>query len=300
MEKFGMSAGEFRIDFIGIGAAKSGTTWLVDCLRAHPQIFMPERKELIYFNEYIQDPCEGRNHRRDKGLPWYHSHFADALPQQIKGEFSNHYLVDANAARRIYAYNPLIKLIAVLRNPVDRAFSRYRDNYQKQRTQHARFEDALRAEPLLLSEGLYHEQLRVYYEVFPRENIKVLLHDDLVRDARAFLQEVLKFLGVAEFYPEMLGRRSNEAREVRIPVLNQMITATRQFIYRYKMQWCLRLLEYMKITALAEYVRDSLNTRIPGAKPCVRESTRDELKAYFSRDVARLEELLGRDLSAWK
>ena len=66
---------DFRIDFIGIGAPKSGTTWLADCLRRHPQIFVPEQKELMYFNPYqnAYDPID--NYRYGKPLQWYHDFF---------------------------------------------------------------------------------------------------------------------------------------------------------------------------------------------------------------------------------
>ena len=103
----------FKIDFIGIGAAKAGSKWLADNLRNHPQIFIPGKKELIYFNKTMLYGDNIQNFRYEKPVSWYHSFFENARPDHIKGEISPHYFTSPEAVKRIYQYNPDIKLIDV-------------------------------------------------------------------------------------------------------------------------------------------------------------------------------------------
>ncbi|MDH3665210.1 MAG: sulfotransferase domain-containing protein, partial [Alphaproteobacteria bacterium] len=104
---------ERRPDFIIIGATKSATTWLQRCLQQHPQIFMP-MSELHYFSRCY-----------DRGDAWYQAQFAGAAPGQLIGEKSNSYFDEPPAETRLKGYAPSARLIAQLRNPIDRAYSDY-------------------------------------------------------------------------------------------------------------------------------------------------------------------------------
>lgn len=209
-------------DFLVIGAQKSGTTSLHAQLAEHPKVLPALTKEVHYFD---------RNARRP--LDWYRAHFP--LAAQIDGaaedgapgttgEASPYYLFHPACARRIHDALPRVKLIALLRNPADRAYSHY---------QHARrrgwetlgFEAALDAEPGRLAEeartssadrvfeglahrrfsyatrGLYADQLARYLECFDRSSLLVLQSEVYEREPARVLAEVLDFLGLERFEP---------------------------------------------------------------------------------------------------
>ncbi len=101
-------------DFICIGAQRAGTTWLYQCLKEHPAVFVPEKKEVRFFN-----------YQYSEGLDWYRSHFEGHQPGQILGELTPDYHRQAEAIDRIAKDVPGVKLVYVLRDPVARAYSQY-------------------------------------------------------------------------------------------------------------------------------------------------------------------------------
>ena len=291
---------DFRIDFIGIGAPKSGTTWLADCLRPHPQIFVPEQKELMYFNSCQNTYDLIDNYRYGKPLEWYHDFFKDAGPAQIKGEITPSYLEIENSAADIYKYNPDIKLIVILRDPVEKAHSLYRFYRQKSYVEYPTFAEAIEKAPFLLGNSRYYTHLKRYFDLFPRENIKVLFYEDLRADNKKFIKTVEDFLGVAEFYPDNLDRRSNETTTARVEWVNRMLKQIRALIHKNNLQFLLPFLKKIGITPLAEYIRDTLNTRKTDRTNQLDPDLQQRLRAYFREEMENLENLLQTDLSRWK
>ena len=191
-------------DFIIAGAPRSGTTWLYELLARHPKVHMarpaaPEPKFFLVDEIY------------QRGLPHYARWFAEALPGQLAGEKSTNYLESAVAARRIHAHLPQVKLIFILRNPVERAYSNYlwsRMNgleteeftaalaLEAQREQslapHLRF-----ARPFsYFARGLYADLLRPYLELFPRRQILFLRFEDIVENSVRLSVGLSEFLAV--------------------------------------------------------------------------------------------------------
>src|SRR5690606_19149476 len=117
-------------NFLVIGAQKAGTTWLYDVLRRHPDIFLPETKELSYFCQLDSDGNE-LNHFSRLDLAWYEGFFSAQDTETAIGEISPMYLCDEMAPRRIASTFPSIKLIAALRDPVERAASEYWMTFNK-------------------------------------------------------------------------------------------------------------------------------------------------------------------------
>ena len=289
----------FRLDFLGIGAGKSGTTWLADVLRMHPGIFIPAEKELIYFNDRIAFTDVEPNYRHGKPVEWYHAHFRDLKPGQVAGELSPTYLVHLNSAPDIHRYNPAIKLVAILRDPLRRSFSQFQYFLGKAFIPETDFASAVKARPYLLEESLYGRQLEPYLALFPREQMLILFHDDLKRDPRAFYNRVTRFLGVADFFPEGLENPSNETRDTRFPALNQAINSARMFIHHKGLQRVIPLLRKTGVIPLAEAVRDRFNTR-PAARSAMPPDVERDYRGYFLSDIEKTERLLGVDLSHWK
>ncbi len=290
----------FRLDFIGIGAAKSGTTWLADNLRQHPQIFIPALKELVYFNQHLSRMPGVENPNYRQALSWYHDFFSDTKEGLVNGEISVEYLINENAATAIYQYNPDVKILVVLRYPPKQLHSLYLYLVQRGVINYATFEKAIDKRPDLFLQYHYYRHLLPYFQTFPKAQIKVLLFDDLKKDNKVFLKETLDFLGVTEYYPASLDERSNETKEPRMKWLNHLIQNTRQGITKYRLEWVIPLLRYTGILPLGMLIRDRLNVKKMGSKPQLLPETEQQLKAHYRADIEKLEELIERDLSAWK
>ena len=201
-------------DFLILGAQKGGTTALYAYLRWHPGITGPSWKEVSYFD---------RHYRR--GASWYRGHFPIGAGDRLVGEASPGYLFHPLAPERVRATVPEAKLIALLRDPVDRALSHYHHEVALGR-ETLSFEEAIEAEPertrgeeqrlvrepgyfsrpwwdyTYLARGRYAEQLERWFAVFPREQLLVLPSEDLAADPGQAYRRVLEFL---EASPHELG-----------------------------------------------------------------------------------------------
>ena len=151
-----------KIDFIGIGMHRSGTTWLSECLRQHPDVLFPKRskepnaqldhltlkedKELDFFTvNFLVDKVSGqRLNNYGKGLAWYLAQFPEARPGKVRGEFSPAYMEFDHAAGLIHDAFPDIKLLVMLRNPVEMAYSLYGIRRYADRAEPISFEEAIR------------------------------------------------------------------------------------------------------------------------------------------------------------
>lgn len=191
--------------FLIIGAQKAGTTALFAYLDAHPQIVQGATKEMHYFDNFYQ-----------RGARWYHALFPmphNIRPDQISYEATPKYIYDPAVPARIHAYNPHLKLIALVRNPVDRAYSAW-NVYTWNKFGYTSFDDMVRGEIALierdgtgypgdrhagfLHRGIYADQLARYFTLFPREQVLILSQESLRGDAAGALHTVTDFLGLRD------------------------------------------------------------------------------------------------------
>jgi len=200
-------------DFLIIGAQKSGTTSLFQYIRQHPQIHLSKIKEVHYFDGGVNPTVD--NYK--KGEEWYKAHFPLKLRMNKNcktGEASPLYIFNPLVPKRIFDLIPEVKIIAVLRNPTDRAISQY--FHEERREELLPIDEALRAEetrlaPILKnnnfkdkifrkssykSRGRYKEQLERYLKYFPRENIYIICSEDMFSNPEAELAKLFDFLGV--------------------------------------------------------------------------------------------------------
>ena len=192
-----------RLDFIVAGAQKSGTTALHYFLSKHPQIALPDRQELHFFDDeeiFAHQPVD---------YELLHRHFAPITGSKTAGEVTPSYLYWRPAMERVHAYNPRIKLIILLRNPMDRAFAHWNMQRFKDR-EPLDFLDALKEEPRRLAQpssiesrrfsyvdrGFYSVQLERVFKFFPPEQIKIVKFEDFHDRKQAALDGVFDFLGV--------------------------------------------------------------------------------------------------------
>jgi hypothetical protein len=212
-------------DFIIIGAQKGGTTFLYNLLRRHPQFKPAVRKEIHFFD----------TPRFRRGLDWYRSHFPQQQQsngqREITGEASPYYLFYPHAARRVAETIPQTKLIALLRNPVDRAYSDYQHTF-RQGNETLAFSEALELEEERLrgerekivadetyrslnyrrysyiSRGIYVDQLEEWYKHFDREQLLILKSEDFFARPSDTLELVLPFLDLSERDFALEGKRN--------------------------------------------------------------------------------------------
>lgn len=262
--------------FILLGGPRCGTTWVHNCLIAHPMVFVPGVKELHYFTAYY-----------NKGQQYYENFFVDAEKSKYEavGECSPSYLSDKKCPERVAKAIPDARLIAILRNPVERAYSHY---MMFKRNHSAKsFEESLASDPVLLEAGLYYDALMRYYEYFDKQQILVLLFDDLKLDPLAFIQKIYGFIGVdCEFVPSILEKPSNIVMFPRIQDL----------MYKLKIDW---IIDMVKQTPLDKYFRDRVVRNKAKAYPDMNSDTKKRLQQYYLIPNEKLAVLLGRDLSAW-
>lgn len=265
-------------NFFVVGAAKSGTTALYNGLLRHHDVYLTTPKEPHFF-AYLADPVALRHVYPDEAAARqrYGELFAGVRGEAAIGDASTTNLVVEGAAEIIAREVPGARIVAVLRQPVDRAFSHWRHFRVAGGEDLADFAEALRQEERraaagraftyrYLGWGRYAGQLRPYVERFGRERVLVHLYDELCADAGTVLRETFRFLDIDD--------------AVDIPPLGRF--------------------NEMTAPASAGGWRSLLSRRRPPPKPTLDPELRAELTAGFEAEIAALEELLGRDLSAWR
>jgi Sulfotransferase family len=264
--------------FVIVGATKSATTWLSHNLGAHPEIFLPT-PELHYFSRFF-----------DRGDDWYRSQFAGARPGQRIGEKSASYLPHPQAPGRLHRLLPGAKLLAQLRNPIERAYSDYCMHYRRGQVNRdiGHYLDPERTPiPRLLDDGFYHRHLMRFLEVFPSEQIKILLYDDIRARPGEVFADVCGYLGIDDAVgPQAVARRVKDKETPVVPPRARRLLAPLKAIVQ----------PYRKTRAFVA-VRGLIARRL--RYPELTPELRRRLAAHYAEDVARLGDLLGRDLSAW-
>lgn len=278
-------------EFLVIGAPRCGTTALWEMLRQHPQVYMPMKEPQFYSSDpeaagaHVHRPPPRHGYPRVTTPESYRALFAPASPGQVTGEASPSYLRSPQAAQRIGAELPGVKLIVILRHPAERAYSSYWFYTMQGAERAASFEQALAEErrqprraPHLrhFALGLYHAQLRHYRRYFPAEQIRVHLHEDWRGRPAGVLSDLFAFLAVDDrFQPD---------------------PCTSAASYAPRRRWVHRVA--LRANRLPGAV--DLDRRLNQIKPPpMRPETWRGLQAEYRRDIERLQALLGRDLSSW-
>lgn len=293
-----------KLDFLVIGAAKCGTTWLADMLRQHPGIFVPAQKELHYFNRKFAEFPDDDNLNFDKPLDWYLKFFEPAQPGQKIGELCPSYLWDLEAPSRIHAFDPGIKLLALLRNPVERTYSAYRYGIQRGVIDKIPLKEAIvKSRKYLVERSQYYAQLKRYYELFPAGQIHVWIVDRPNGGGLSrVLEEVEQVIGVERFIPKNTDSRSNMSGEPRFWFLSRGMASLRRFTRRHQIfSPLIDALRRVNVTSFLERVRaDNKSNARPTTVTMLPPGERAQLMDLFREDIAQLAQLLKTDLSFWQ
>ncbi len=273
------------INFIGIGAQKAGTSWIYACLYEHPEICAPV-KEIHFFSR----------DRFTKGREWYEAHFSACGEEARKGEFSTSYLYSSKAPNNIKSLYPSAKLIAVLRHPVERAYSQYYNAIKAGEIKHTvSFIDYCDNNESVIEQGKYAAQLSRYYAAFPKSQLLVMLYEDIERDPQAFMCRVYEFLEIdSTFVPSMINRRINTARIPKLVFVDRHMHKLAEWMRKNGLD---RVVHIIRKSGLPDFVR-LYNT---SAAPVVSKeaSVSADISHVFKKDVEELSVIIGKDMNQY-
>ncbi len=236
-------------DFYIVGAQKCGTTSLYKYLIQHPRILPAQEKEIHFFSDKFH-----------LGYSWYEKQFPCCPPGCITGEATPYYMLHPHAAQRIQAWSPHAKIIMMLRNPVDRAFSHYR-YHVKLGAESLSFAEAIEAEPArlqgerdkmvvdesyqgnnyklysYLARGVYIDQLMPWFELFPKDQILIMKSEDFFSNPKVSFDKTLAFLALPDYEISSFkkfneGKQAPMGKEVRLQLL-QYFRHHNQRLYDY-------------------------------------------------------------------
>ena len=280
-------------NFLLIGAMKAGTTSLFHYLKGHPQIFVPAYKAPEFF------VAESNLHR---GVNWYRKQFAGAGPDKIAvGEASNSYAKYPRfdgVPQRIAEHIPDVRLIYIVRDPIDRILSHYRTRFAEG-IEKLPLEEAVFSNPIYLNYSKYALQIEQYLKHVAREQLLVITADALRNDRQRTVQSVYKFLGVdSTLVPDELDREFYQTndRAVRSPIplwLRKSLKKHLPISKRFKE------VENNTLRALKRLRRRSNQEPKPAKAITVPLEVREKLVCQLKDDVQRLRSYLGPDFDGW-
>ena len=283
-----------KVDFFIVGAPKAGTTSLYHYLSEHPETDMSILKEPNYFSEKsIKDNDLYYKSYPIKKLSRYHSLFKNN--NLIKGEASVSYLYYKDVAKSIKAYNSSARIIIMLRDPIERAFSHYlmdfrlgliNDTFENIIFQKSNLSNSKTYFQQYVKLGEYTNQIKRYFNEFPSEQILVVDYDDFKNKTSDIVKKVYKFLKIdINFSPEL-----NNKHNARFIVNNRLLKFLfSKIIIRKAMN-----LIFPKF--IKSFIKNQFFNNKP---PILLSSSRLYLRQYFKKDVENLSNFLQKDYSKW-
>ena len=266
------------IDFIIIGAAKSATTWLQTQLQSDPAIYMPD-PELHYFSrEY------------GRGQDWYLSQFSDEGQGKTVGEKSNSYLYVPEAAARLHRDLPQVKLVAQLRNPVERAYSSYCMLFRRGDVGaniEFHLDPSVNDNMQILGSGNFVSHLEPFIDLFGRERLLILFFEGVMNDPQTQLSRVRTHLGLPPRPVAPEGREKvKDKTAVFVPPR-----------VRKRLAWMKPIVRPLRGSAPFEAARGMIARKTQ--YPPLTDEIRKRLSDYYGPSIEALEQLSGQSLSHW-
>lgn len=244
---------------------------------------MAQVKETCFFNDHFA-----------RGECWYHGLFPDGEDRPAVGEVSNTYLFSPEAAARAAAYNPAMRAVSCLRNPVDRTFSHWLFLVRNAELG-GTFEDGLRRRPDLVERGLYSGHLAHWTAALGRERVLVLLFDRFVADRLGTYNRLLSFIGVAAVEKAELG--DGERLAAAAPRNRLLARAVKEAAALVRRAGHPRIIQAVKDSPLPRLLYRPYGQH---ERPSMRPETRAMLVARFREDAERVSDLVGEDVcAAW-
>jgi Sulfotransferase family len=290
-------------NFLIIGVEKAGTTALYHYLQQHPQIYMSPVKEPAFFLFDGEEPDErGPGHLPTShitNIDDYRGLFRGVSSETAIGEASPAYIYNPRAPERIQYYIPDAKLIAILRNPVERAYSNFLHSKSLGREPLTDFTQALQEEEARIQDGwgglwhykrkgFYYEQLMRYLDRFDKDQIRVYLQEDLSNNPTEVLQDIFMFLDVESSFVPDVSTRYNLSGVPKNKALHTLVTTLNR-----------PLLKKVLPAQVVRRLREPVRKRILAKPPQLPLEARRQLIEAYREDILKLQDLIGRDLRKW-
>lgn len=267
-------------DFLVIGTYRSGTTWLHEVLRRHPDVLLPDEKETMFFS-----------HNYHKGLAWYGKFFAGWNGERCIAEVCPPYLSSDQAPERIRKHLPGVRLMVCLRRPAEQIESMY--NLHVRRGISALDPMSwLSAKPHVLHDVLYGHHLRRYLALFDRRQLLITFYDDLCADPAAYLLRLFNFVGLPAQVPADLPRRVNSAAAVRNGAMAKAMARSARWLRRSGLVRAKAVLNRSGVAKLMTAEEQAPRIPLP-------DDARRLISLHTEQDRLLLGELAGRDLNSW-
>jgi len=282
-----------KVGIFIVGAPKSGTTSLYYYLNEHPEILMSSEKEPDYFSDKeILDQGLYYGKSRIDSLIKYNNLFSKRDKEKFLGDASVSYLFYPEVSKRIKEYNPESKIIIMLRDPIDRAFSHYLMDYRLGLTSKSFEEEFKNQESLNFQQhfllGNYYNQVKKYLEVFETENVHIIWYSDFKQNTEKELQKVIKFIGLNTDFKVDFNKVYNSFSMPKNNIIRKI----------YSVVWIRKILTFIFSKKLVNLIKSILFNK--GGKPKLSEKSREVLFSYYKSDIEDLEQLLSVNLSRWK
>ncbi|MGD1703138.1 sulfotransferase family protein [Dapis sp. BLCC M229] len=289
-------------NFLVVGIEKAGTTSIYQYLNQHPQVYMSPVKETNFLERDWENFQGKPNPKRIDTWEKYSNLFNNVQDEIAIGEVSPNYLFHyKSSSERIIKYVPDVKMIAILRNPVDRAYSDYlmhlRDSINVEKVHSLTEQVKFRADTsFTLKKGFYYTPLKYYFDTFGKERVKIYLYNDLSEDSSAMMQDMYQFIGVNSDFTPDTSERQQVAAVPKNQSLNNLIKTKNPV--RAAVSSVLKVVMPLEMRQKLRSSLVNLNSGGKELKPLSSEE-RQLLTDFYREDILKLQDLIQRDLSSW-
>lgn len=264
-------------NYLVIGGQRCGSSWIHKCLDEHPQVFTANPKELHFFNRHFEN-----------GVPWYLNHFHPSLDHLAWGEVTPDYIADNESPRRAAEVCPDAKLVLIMREPIERAYSIYRLKMGTS-LNYPTFEEAISNHPEILEHGLYFKHITNWYRYFSPDQFLFLTYNDLIHSDQQTISKIFRHIMVDDqFVPTWIGKPLNTAV---LPKLRAQL----------KSVGLDPVIKAVGRSPVGDMIRRRVKANKKSSDPLSRISgpTVHRLKEYYREPNNQLRELLKTGLEGW-
>lgn len=280
---------EMKINFIGIGAQKCASTWVHRVLSDHPEVTVLPGKEIDFFSYYY-----------NFGYEWYERHVGEIDPVKMVGEVSPSYFYDTDTPERVLLYNPNMRIVLSLRDPIERAYSNHLHEVRLGHVtgQNLEFENGLMNNPMYLVQSSYAQQLARWLAVFPRNQILVIFQEDIRDDPLGQALNLYRFLSISEDYQSwFLKKKINESLVIKNTKIDYFLKRLGKL---GRSIGASEIVETTKKNDLVCRLRRKYNQiDLRQVIPPMRDDTKIHLQNVLADDMRELSLQLGREDLPW-
>lgn len=287
--------------FLIVGVQKAGTTSIYNYLKEHPQVYMSPIKETNFLEKDWEKAAPEIRSKKGNGIYTFEKYcqlFAEVKDEIAIGEVSPNYLFHYKSSSEcILRYLPNVQMLAILRNPVERAYSDYlmhvRDEISTDRS--LSYHIKRRHSSFTILKGFYSEHIAYFGDKFGHDTLKIYLYDDLCKDPVGLMQDIYRTIGVDDTFIPDISRKAQIAQVPKVKFLNTILRKPNPL-----RSLVAGGLKYVLPLDVRQNIRSRLiNINSQKTVPPLTPAERQQLVEIYREDILKLQELIQRDLSSW-